>query len=195
MEGEGAMVRRQIWDGIIEFETDDTPRDIQNFNAFGKSALLWLEQSKSLHYAAVALMSEVNRRTWFVNAPIALMLGGYATETLLKMVLVAQHEVRPFSQRAKDFLPTTHDLLKLATDAKLRANKGERETLKSLSRFTTWAGRYPIPLLANGYALPAIFENVGKGVVPHPLWLKYPALYKKLYRSAVRKTFGNLKRA
>jgi hypothetical protein len=182
------MARKQIWGGIIEFETDDTPIDIQNFNTFGKSPLLWLEQSKSLHYAAVSLMGKGDRRTSLVNGPISLMLGGYAIETLLKMVLVAQHGLKPFSQSATDFLPTTHDLLKLVTNTKLRTNKRERETLKSLSRFTVWAGRYPIPLLANGYALPAVFENVGS--VEHPLWSKYVPLYKKLHRSAVRKTFG-----
>ena len=58
-------------------ENDDTPLNVLSFNRFGKHPLMWLEQSRSLHRAAVALMKP--KSMWCkammpeVNAPIVLM--------------------------------------------------------------------------------------------------------------------------
>jgi len=71
-----AKVVRELWGGIIKYEDDDTPYDVRFYNAFGKSALLWLEQSRALHRAAVALMRKESMwcgaMTPEVNTPIAL---------------------------------------------------------------------------------------------------------------------------
>ncbi|HKH80847.1 MAG TPA: hypothetical protein VKA03_04430 [Methylovirgula sp.] len=190
-----AKVLRKIWGGIIEYEEDEMPFDIRSFNAFGKSALLWLEQSRSLHRAAVRLMDQDAGPKCDIDAPIALMLGAYAVETLLKMVIVGEYcdqsGMTFDSRHAREFLPTTHDLKDLLTRANLRTRVEDRELLGDLSRYSTWAGRYPIPLASANYSGPAIFENITPRERPtlHPTWVKYVPLYEKLHRLAVRKTF------
>jgi hypothetical protein len=192
-----AKVTRKLWGGAIEYEDDDTPIDIRSFNSFGKSAVMWLEQSRALHWAAVSLKKSENSikggaRGAFDHV-IALMLGGYAVETLLKMVIIADHcDANGFALDSKcDFLPTTHNLVKLVGKAKLRVNAKDRKTLASLSRYTVWAGRYPIPLFAADYPGPAIFDGLGveREASHRTQWEEYDALYRKLHRLAVRKTF------
>ena len=113
------------------------------------------------------------------------MLGGYAIETLLKMVIVAAHcakqGVNLDTRKAEEFLPKMHDLHKLLEKTELRSNKSERELLKDLSKYTVWAGRYPIPLFAPGYTGPAMFGIKGEA---DKTWLGYKALYPKLARLA-----------
>jgi hypothetical protein len=129
-----------------------------------------------------------------VNTPIALMLGGYAVETLLKMVIVGDYcdanGLTYDALRAKDFLPMIHDLKELVKKARLRINKADRELLAKLSKYPVWAGRYPIPLEPTGYDGPAIFDQVGRGkTVENPIWTGYVPLYEKLHKLAVRRTF------
>src|SRR5258706_9846508 len=154
-----AKVLQRIWDGIIEFEDDDASRDVWDYNAFGKSAVVWLQYSRELFRAASYLM-EKRERTWndithLFQAPIALMLGAYAIETLLKMVIIAefcvQHGLTFESHNAKEFVPKSHNLLGLIEKAKVRVSAMDRDLLKDLSRYSVWAGRYPIPLTSAGY--------------------------------------------
>jgi hypothetical protein len=192
-----AKTVRELWGGIIKYEHDDTPYDTRLFNDFGKSAILWLEQSRALHRAAVALMRKESAwcgaMTPQVNTPIALMLGGYAVETLLKMVIIGdycdENELTPNSLHAKDFMPMLHDLKTLAIKARLRINKKDYELLTILSQYPVWRGRYPIPLVPTGYDGPAIFDRSVPGKRPADTWTKYVPLYEKLHRLAVRRTF------
>jgi len=193
-------VRRQLWGGAIQFEDEDVPSDLRAFNSFGKSVLLWFEHSRELYRSSCYLM-EKRARVWneithLLQAPIALMLGAYAIETLLKMVIVGEycdrHGITLDSKSAKDFLPATHNLLDLVKRANLRVNQADRKLLNELSRYSTWAGRYPIPLGYLGYAGPAIGEAVPAppAEVPeqHPTWPRFVALYQKLHAMSVRKT-------
>jgi hypothetical protein len=115
-----AKVVRELWDGVVRYEDEDATYEVRSFNSFGKSAILWLEQSRALHRAAVSLMRKESMwcgaMTPEVNTPIALMLGGYAVETLLKMVIIGDYccanGLTHDALRAKDFLPTIHDLKK-----------------------------------------------------------------------------------
>jgi hypothetical protein len=194
-----AKVVRELWGGIIKYEDDDTPYDVRFYNAFGKSALLWLEQSRALHRAAIALMRKESMwcgaMTPDVNTPIALMLGGYAVETLLKMVIIGDYcDAKGLTYdalRAKDFLPTSHNLQKLAEKAALRTCKADRELLTKLSKYPVWAGRYPIPMESSGYDGPAIFDRIsgGERLAENPVWTEYVPLYEKLHKLGVRKTF------
>jgi len=196
-----AKVIRKIWGGILEYEDDDTPLDVRAFNEFGKSTVLWLEQSRELYRASMYIMEERQRKpneiTHLRQAPIALMLGAYAVETLLKMVIVGdycdQHGVTLMSRHAKDFLPKSHDLAALVKTANLRVNKTDRMTLRELARYSLWAGRYPIPLSHVGYEGPALLESLAPAPAPvsrqHPMWPGYTALYPKLHALAVRKVF------
>ena len=196
-----AKVIRKLWGGAIEYEDDDVAAEVHAFNKTGKSTALWLYQSRELYRSSLHLMGERERKwneiTHLLQAPIALMLGAYAIETLLKMVIVGayceKYGINTESRRAKDFLPTSHDLVALAKEANLRVNGDDRRLLGDLSRYSLWAGRYPIPLYSNGYTGPALFEAVEPGPADvsrhHPTWPKFLALYPKLFRLAVRKTF------
>jgi hypothetical protein len=194
-------VIRKLWGGVIEYEDDDIAAEVRAFNDTGKSTALWLCQSRELYRSALYLMDQRERKwneiTHLLQAPIALMLGAYATETLLKMVIVGaycdRHGIHPESRRAKEFLPTSHDLVALLKAANLRVNQGDRALLRDLCRYSLWAGRYPIPLDSNGFSGPALFEAVEPAPAEvarhHPIWPKFQALYPKLFRLAVRKTF------
>ena len=196
-----AKVTRKRWGGIVAYEDDDTPSDVHLFNNVGKSAALWLYQSRELYRSALYLM-EVRARKWneithLLQAPIALMLGSYAIETLLKMVIVGAHcdeHGRTFdARRAEQFLPRTHNLVALVKQAKLRVNEHDRKLLRELGEYAIWAGRYPIPLKSDGYVGPALFEAVERAPAAvareHPSWPRFQALYPKLFKLAVRKTF------
>jgi hypothetical protein len=170
----------------------------ERFDATGKNLRIWLEQSKCLHRAAYLLAeSKPAPRDRFWNAihsPVALMLGAYAIETLLKMVIVGQYietqGLLTVSRHAKDFVPTTHDLLKLSEQAKLRTNAADRKVLKRLSRYSIWAGRYPTPLVPDGSNAPfieAMLLTLDDPIPDHPLWHPYHALYHKLHAQAERK--------
>ena len=185
-----AIVRRKLWGGIIEYDEDDTPRNVRNFNLIGKSPQFWLAQSVGLHRAAEILMHDHNgqRRAMIFSEPIALMLGGYAIETLLKMVTIAtvvkQRANYTVPSKTADFVMRTHDLKKLVTAAKLRTNKVDASILERLSKYVIWGGRYPIPLDAVGYVLPMLFDHT---LNEPPLWDAYVRVYRKLHRLAIKK--------
>ena len=143
-------ILRTALGGAVEYEDDDTPWDVRSFNQFGKATFLWLEQSRALHRAAIFLMKD-NKPTHqlFIDAPIALLLGGYALESLLKMVVIGayleDHGYSRASKWAKDFVPTTHDLVNLAGLAKIRTTKSDKQTLAQITQYSIWASRYPNP--------------------------------------------------
>jgi hypothetical protein len=71
--------------------------------------------------------------------PIYLMLKGYALETLLKGCCVLNK--KGWDNRFKG-----HDLIILASHISLKFTTGEQKTLKHLTRFVEWGGRYPTPI-------------------------------------------------
>ena len=95
------------------------------------------------------------------------------------------------SREAKEFVPPIHDLTKLVTKAKLRINKADRETLGELTSFSVWRGKYPTPLSATAYTPAVLDASIGR----ERLWKRYDALYRKLHRLAVRKSFPEAIRA
>ncbi len=196
-----AIVTWNIWGGVVSYEDDDTPSEVHLFNNVGKSAALWLYQSRELYRSALYQM-EVRERKWneithLLQASIALMLGAYAIATLLKMVIVGAHcdeHGRTFdARRAEQFLPRTHNLVALVKQAKLRVNEDDRKLLRELGEYAVWAARYPIPLKADGYVGPALFEVVERApravARAHPTWPRLRPLYPKLFKLAVRKIF------
>src|SRR5260370_12582085 len=184
-------VTHHLWDGIIQSEDEDVPFDLRACNSFGKSVMMWFEHSRELYRSSCYLMEERprvwNEITHLLQAPIALMLGAYGIETLLKMVVVGEHcdkhGITLDSKSAKDFIPATHNLVDLVKKANLRVNQDDRDLLENLSRYSIWAGRYPIPLGYSGYEGPALAEAVPPppNEVPqqHPMWPRFVALYQK----------------
>jgi hypothetical protein len=80
--------------------------------------------------------------------PVAMMLRGFAAENLLKGLLVVREPevwVRTSSERLFSW---THDLVTLASDAKVSPSAAETEILRRLTIFVEWGGRYPTALKA-----------------------------------------------
>ncbi len=83
---------------------------------------------------------------------IYLLIAGYAIENLLKGIIVKKNLI-PSLHQPRPELPTklpsylnSHNLMDLLQQAGLRCKSDdEREFLRVLSDYTTWAGRYPAP--------------------------------------------------
>ncbi len=55
-------VIRKLWGGVIEYEDDDVTAQVRAFNNTGKSAALWLFQSRELYRSSLYLMEERERK-------------------------------------------------------------------------------------------------------------------------------------
>ncbi|MCX5838801.1 MAG: hypothetical protein NTW71_09845 [Deltaproteobacteria bacterium] len=108
------------------------------------------------------------------------MLIGMSMESLLKGILVAQGEqiLNKQGKLRKEF--ATHDLHALAvrinTDA-LQFSDHDIKILANLKPFTEWAGRYPLPISADGLIVP------GHSNIEVQLELE---LWRKLYDQLVK---------
>ena len=108
----------------------------------------WALKADELISAFEILVTEFEERA--ESAPsgprfssVALMLGGFAIEVLLKGLLVQKEA--PINTKGK-FIYGSHHLIQLAEDAELPLSEDERRLLEKLEEFLTWAGRYPISL-------------------------------------------------
>lgn len=178
------------WEEIIDSEGDETPRDVRNFNLIGKSPIWWLSQSICLHRAAELLMQKGANGQAGTSCcePIALMLGAYAIENLLKMLVISnycanQSDADTLTTTAT-FVSKTHDLRKLAADVGLKLYQSDLDILSRLTRYSVWGGRYPIPLQADGYELPALFDRAPGN---DSLWTDYVRLFGKLHSMTTSK--------
>lgn len=98
---------------------------------------LWIgmDESKNDEYVkALGLWKGFNLRVCF---PVYCMLWGLSFELLLKSVIT--------SKRGAEKIPQIHDLCGLADSAGVKLNGKERAVLKLLTKYTMWAGKYPVP--------------------------------------------------
>ncbi|WP_216908910.1 hypothetical protein [Synechococcus sp. CCY 0621] len=135
-----------LFAGMIERPSEEPTREDL------KSPILWLSQANALSEAAKVLVQF--EPTWesmplsirgmcdCQYSAVALMLVGYSLETCLKAMHILRHGAEEFIAREKDYFH--HDLVELAEFLPQVTDK-ERATLKALTHFTTWAGRYPDP--------------------------------------------------
>jgi hypothetical protein len=112
--------------------------------------------------------TERKSREKFLRANM--MLAAFALENVLKALIVQEHrdELATEFDRKKELphILKTHDLCRLAERARLRlAEDGTSALLQRLTRYSVWAGRYPVPLSPDD--LPADdFFNLGPHFVP-----------------------------
>jgi hypothetical protein len=123
---------------------------------------LWIRNAEELQAAAAVLEIDI-RLYWsecrvkdnhviqvsnrkYVQGPYS-MLMAYSLENYLKAIII--HDK---SDSLRGILLTDlprylndHNLVQLAKQAKVTLDISEEELLNRLSRFSTWAGRYPIP--------------------------------------------------
>ncbi len=87
---------------------------------------------------------------------VAMMLYAFAAENLLKAGLVARGDGQLSNG---NFALKSHKLEDLANDLGLILDAEERELLERLENFLEWAGRYPIPLIAEGLYSRAMLDG------------------------------------
>ncbi len=101
-----------------------------------------------------------------------MLLLGLALENAFKAAVVAK-KAPQIKNGNLDMKPlgggkAGHNLLSLASKAKLTTNESEEELLKRLTVFVTWAGRYQFPRDAETFRQ-AERKNPRRGLVPSDL--------------------------
>lgn len=122
-----------------------TPKDL-------KDPILWLGQANAMQEAAVLL---VKSEPTFGNFPpdlrgmcdsqycaVALMLVGYSLEICLKAMIILRRGIDAYTAKEKEY--RHHELVELAEFVP-DLNERDKATLKALTHFVYWAGRYPDP--------------------------------------------------
>ena len=123
---------------------------------------LWIQSAQYLEAAATVLEPEI-RRYWaevkvedgqVKQAPQRkcvqgqyLMLIAYALENYIKAILIHRNidSLRGWLLSDLPCYIKNHNLVSLAREANIRLNTSEEELLCRLSRYSTWAARYPVP--------------------------------------------------
>lgn len=77
---------------------------------------------------------------------VALMLLGFAFENIAKSSLVQNDSAHVTAEEGLDSDLKTHDLVKLVAACGVSLDAGKNDALSFLTEYTTWAGRYPIPV-------------------------------------------------
>jgi len=175
----------------VQWGASDKDADIKYFNALGMNVNMWLWQSKGCNAAARILWDAYKSGAGpfhRFHRGVALMLAGYAAETLNKMVLIDAHlrtvMFPPAYARLDKYFPKSHKLRDLAKEARLRINEHDRRTLDQLSKYVTWSGKYPAPLKANDYDGPVAFAIKEEATAIDELWIRYTRLWPKLLKQA-----------
>jgi len=119
-----------------------------------KSPVLWLSQAHALTQAAVNVLQNNPDLKVMPNpiqsvchsqyCAVGLMLVGYSLEICLKAMLIMKHGIDEYTALEKKKKYHNHDLDKLADFVPDLSDK-DKATLKCLSHFVYWAGRYPDP--------------------------------------------------
>lgn len=122
----------------------------------------WIQKAHELEAAAAVLEPEI-RRYWaemkvedrrVVQVPQRkcvqsqyLMLMAYALENYFKALLIHRNIdcLRGWLLSDLPGYIKNHNLVRLARQATIQLNASEEELLCRLSRYSTWAGRYPVP--------------------------------------------------
>jgi len=131
-----------------------------------RSPSTWFHQARRL-FAVMSLLHQPIEAAWeslsgaetgdrvnpalFVQGTY-LMLAGFCVENLLKGILIATDKV---SYDVDGRLPPglkSHDLVSLLGRTDIGLSENDRDTLGRITVFSTWAGRYPIPLMADQVA-------------------------------------------
>jgi len=144
---------------------------------------LWIASAEDL-FATARLIEPELRLRWRSIAerskraqPITIhavyiLLIGFAVENLLKSRIVKfdrkawRRKILESGKLPEEF-KGNHDLLRLARRARLRLRREDEETMRRLTRFTRWAGRYPVPGDSAKLDPVEIFDDGKPGYVGH----------------------------
>lgn len=118
----------------------------------------WVHQGTLLRnsFEAIAKASNPDSLTGNINNP-ALMLAGMSLENYLKAIIL--HRCREQGSSGIPIGFMIHDLVKLASSAKVTFSPKQNATAKALTQYITWRGRYVAPI-ASSYSdhMPVDFD-------------------------------------
>ena len=137
-----------------------------------KHLRLWKNEALNLFYSAAGLYEFETKKSAEIFSPIKSlhehfsediatrcyfnyrtqrMLWAYGFENILKGIIMARIKVKDDSVTKMPIEQIkSHSLLKLSTKAEERLSEPETFYLGILEKCSVWAGRYPLPLSANG---------------------------------------------
>ena len=125
----------------------------EQYRRLASEPIAWISTAEELLRAFNILVPQIEVDTKqlfeeshvFSNvASVAMMLGAFAIENLLKAIQIEQ--LGPKFDNRGVFAIDTHDLLKLTDATNVHLLEEERILLERLEQFAKWAGRYPVPL-------------------------------------------------
>lgn len=106
----------------------------------------WVVKAEELIVAfeIVVARDELTPRHFPRLSGVAYMLAGFATEVLLKAVLVRNG--KGGIDASGKFVLRSHDLIELAQQCDLNISDEHSRLLERLREYVEWAGRYPAPM-------------------------------------------------
>lgn len=117
-----------------------------------KSPILWLSQAHAMSEAAIAVIGREPDLSHFPDLikgvchsqyfAISLMLVGYSLEICLKGMLIIKKGVTGYTLEEKNY---RHHKLDELSEFVPELSERDKDTLKVLTHFVSWAGRYPDP--------------------------------------------------
>jgi hypothetical protein len=145
---------------------------------------IWILQSNALHVAARLLWRETDVEQFMPGEreKVALMLAGMSIECALKSRLIMFYKYPLIPEDQKKVFSGSHNLVKLASLARIRTNKSDRKVLASLSMYIRWLGRYPTPRSAE--EMLDYWFNEGRPDAA--LWSAYCAVRDKIGKGVTR---------
>jgi hypothetical protein len=152
----------------------------------------WRVSADGLLYASGVLRGRMSVRRGAIAqvGPIDLMLRGFAVECLLKAIWVKKGNLLTRGGRLVPIQAGAHDLVQIAHRVGFRLTAREKDVLRRLSHFATYAGRYPVPTRAADMALT---RAVGGGKAAPTTWGStdnsiFNAVLRRLKKSLATKT-------
>jgi hypothetical protein len=163
--------------------------------------IIWVEQALQLHEVA-----EFQWRTYekhrgefpTENTPpisslpnVTLMLAGMSFECALKAYLLCRHDWPITDNQLRSVAKGAHNLAELLALTGMRHNRMDRETLRQLTEFVRWSGRYPIP---QGVA--ELEDSYTSHRHSHEeLWQRYEQIKAKFAQRIIRETERYIRRS
>ena len=119
------------------------------FNQMNETSGYWHNKSADLISSAGVLWKYGTDGNDYCHFNTYKMLMGMSFESIAKAFCIAQNKT----------LKPTHDITALMSDAGFKFSKIENRTLKALTSYVEWAGKYPTPLTKKGSGPKTLVEH------------------------------------
>lgn len=118
------------------------------FDKINETAAYWFNKSSDLNRSARVLWTQIESGNSIGHYDTYKMLMGMSFEAMAKAFCIALDKE----------MKRTHELTTLISDAGFKFTKKENKTLRVLTAYIEWAGKYPTPKSKNGNG-PSTLKN------------------------------------